>query len=277
MLTPSLKVMQTTTRFVPVFHPQPFTEAASCFLQGVRDAVSARALLMSLSLWFMASAGVLIAFLIFWERIKVFAIGAAAIIVLGLSTLFPHWTSGTGGVSGGGLGAVTGVFFSILGGWFLILVFYLLMVAIAVRVLSEWLLMGRIQKQVLQAYRVSAFPPRVGKKHSLQSRWREWGSTWCVLLLVPLCLLLPLIGSVAFFVLLSYLNARFLVNEALADIADEADATHMASELRMELLIIGLMSALINVIPLVGFVAPWATGAAVCHLTFRRLALHQPV
>ena len=82
---------------------------------------------------------------------------------------------------------------------------------------------------------------------------------------------MPLLGVLLFAMLLAYLNARFLLNDALSGLDVPVAPADLARALRLELLAIGLMSSLLSLVPLLGLLSPWATGAAVCHLTFRHL------
>lgn len=252
-------------------------EARTCFVRGLRAAVSMRALLSSAILWLIAAAGVFVLFYIFRDEVKHVVLTAAAFMLLGVAVFAPNVGVGTPGVVGGGLGAVLAGGLGAVIGMLLVVACYGFVVALTARIASEVLLMGWIRKQALVAYKKPGDCPDQSMLTSCPASMREWRGTWGLLLMSPLVLLLPLAGPFVFLLLLAYLNARFLINDAVAAWHHRPDARAVAKTLRWELLLIGLMSSALSLVPLIGFLAPWATGSAVCHLVFRRLGLERKV
>ena len=59
---------------------------------------------------------------------------------------------------------------------------------------------------------------------------------------------------------------RTLVNDAFDGIADAAEVRAFVVTHRCQMLLLGVLLALLALIPFVGFLLPWVTGSAVCHL-----------
>ena len=59
---------------------------------------------------------------------------------------------------------------------------------------------------------------------------------------------------------------RTLVNDAFDDFADAAEVRAFVVTHRWQMLWLGVLLALLALIPFVGFLLPWVTGSAVCHL-----------
>lgn len=155
--------------------------------------------------------------------------------------------------------------------WLAIALAYVFAVLVTVRVLAELFLMGRVQKHVLESYPDLAAVTAASRTFNKIS-FGIWIRPWAALILLgPVCLLVPVIGGVFLFVLLSYLNSRFLVNDAADNIASSAEVQHFLKANRIELLALGVLATLLNFVPLFGLLSPWATGSAVCHLTMRHL------
>jgi len=249
--------------------PDKFKEALSCFTLGLRDALHFRSLLSIICLWVFALIAVGVAFYAFLDRLFKVALEVASMLIMVASALVPHQALAVG-VTGGGTVAVTATVWGLGIAGFIVATTYVLLSLLTVRILSEIFMMGWIRKRALSHY-----PALVGQKASRNAQGsfaREWAGTWGLLLISPACLLLPLVGSVLLFLLLSYLNSRFLMNEALDGIPADVVPAEMSRQLRLELLAIGLISVLAGAIPFLGLLAPWATGAAVCHLNLRRLS-----
>lgn len=246
-------------------------EAAACLLLGIRAAFTPRALLSSALIWLMAIASVGVLFYVFHDVLQQLATSLVALAVMGLVLLFPGLGAGTSGVVGGGWGAAAGVVAILAGSWLLMAVLAGLTVIVMARVFSELLLMSWVQKQALRSHGGAVAGARGGAGAGRGSVWREWRGTWVLLLASPLLLVVPLLGVLLFAMLLAYLNARFLLNDALSGLDVPVAPADLARALRLELLAIGLMSSLLSLVPLLGLLSPWATGAAVCHLTFRHL------
>ncbi len=243
-------------------------EAMICFMLGVKDALSLRAILTSMALWVACVALLLVVFWLCREHLHYLS-SRIAEIVRGPAVVLDLMSSSSGIV--GRMGATMAASSGKVVGWLSVVALFIFGVIVLVRILSELFLMKRIQKQVLQAYPASlCISSGAGHGHD-SSRWQEWCNTWGLLLLTPFCLVVPLIGPLILFLALSYLNARFLVNDALAGVVGQSDAGVLSSGLRAELLMVGQLSALASMVPVLGVLVPWATGSAVCHLTMRRL------
>lgn len=158
--------------------------------------------------------------------------------------------------------------------WIAIAATYVFAILITVRVLAELFLMGYVQKQALKSYPALANITTANRASDNVS-FGVWIRPWAALILLgPLFLLLPVVGGVLLFVLLSYLNSRFLVNDAAENIASSTEVYHFIKVSRIELLALGVLATLLNFVPLFGLLSPWATGSAVCHLTMRHLTRH---
>lgn len=253
------------------------SEAITCFLKGIRAALSLRAVLTIALLWLSTAFALLVLFYTFREPIQRAAMMVSAVFVATLSFLFSSGGTSTPGVVGGGLGAVTAIFSAIATGWILIAAAYYLSLLIIVRALSEILLMKLIQKQALQSYAARKNYSPTQHTTNKWSRLHEFSSTWGLLLISPLAALVPILGLAIFFTLLAFLNARFFVNEAIAGLEDQSTSGNIAKARRIEILTIGLFSSFISIVPFVGILAPWATGSAVCHLAFRHIGIPQRI
>ncbi|WP_341677990.1 EI24 domain-containing protein [Niveibacterium sp. SC-1] len=249
--------------------PERLKEALSCFMLGLRDARHPQSLLSTLCLWVFAWVAVGVVFYAFLERLFALALEATATLIMVGSALIPD--HGGGGLAGGGIAAAgTATVWGLGVAGVLVASTYVLLSLLTVRLLAEIFVMGWIRKRALSRY--PALRERKAAPAARSPFLKEWAGTWGLLLISPACLLLPVAGSLLLLVLLCYLNARFLVNDALEDIPTDATPAQMSQELRLELLAIGLISVLACAIPFLGLLAPWATGAAVCHLNFRRLS-----
>ncbi|HCY64732.1 MAG TPA: hypothetical protein DHV59_18300 [Oxalobacteraceae bacterium] len=246
-------------------------EAATCMLLGIRSALALRAILFSISLWIVAIGLWSALFFAFREEVTQLATAAAALVVFGLAIFFPGLAPGSSGVAGGGVGMAIAAMSTFALSWLAVALAYAFAVLITARVLAELFLMGRVQKHALEFYpdlAAMAAPSGAFNKVSFGIWIRPWAA---LLLLGPLCLLLPVIGGAFLFVLLSYLNSRFLVNDAADNIASSAEVQHFIKANRIELMALGILATLLNFVPLFGLLSPWATGSAVCHLTMRHL------
>lgn len=246
-------------------------EAAACLLMGIRAAFAPRALISSVLIWLAAIVSVVFLFYVFKEPLQQVATWMAAFAIMALALVFPGLGAGTGGVVGGGLGAATAVVAVLAASWLLVGVLCYFAVIVMARVLSELFLMSWVQKQALRTHGRPVVAARSDAGAGRVAVWREWRGTWALLLASPLLLVVPLLGVLMFGTLLAYLNARFLVNDALSGLGLPVAPAELSRALRLELLAIGLLSSLLSLVPVLGLLAPWATGAAVCHLTFRHL------
>lgn len=251
---------------------QGIWEAATCLLLGFRHALTVRAVLLSLSLWVAAIGVWIILFLVFREQLLQLALKAVAIVVYGIGVLLPDSAAGTPSGTGS-FGAAVANISSLALSWVLVALGYIVAVVLTVRVLAELLLMGWIRQQALKSFpdlSSRGFENDANAKRIAFGIWiRPWGA---LIGLAPLCLLLPVVGGVLLFVLLSYLNVRFLVNDATDDLASPQEVRALLGGSRIELLALGLMATLLNLVPLLGLLSPWVTGSAVCHLAMRKLS-----
>jgi uncharacterized protein involved in cysteine biosynthesis len=97
--------------------------------------------------------------------------------------------------------------------------------------------------------------------------WRNTLGPWLgAALVVPVFLLVPFVGGPLLAAFLAYLNVRTLVNDGFEGIADVAEVRTFVATHRWQMLLLGVLLALLALVPLVGFLLPWVTGSAVCHL-----------
>lgn len=132
----------------------------------------------------------------------------------------------------------------------------------------ELQLMHSIRKQALRSYlRIEAASARAGNwRHS----WRNaLGPSLGAALVVPLCLVLPLLGGPPLAAFLAYLNVRTLVNDAFGGIADAAGVRAFVAAHRWQMLGLGGLLAVLALVPLMGILLQWLTGSAVRHLALR--------
>lgn len=246
-------------------------EAIKCFLLGVRETSKPRSIITSVLLWLTVSIVMLILFFVFRKELLNLAMATVTLVLIAWAVLFPGSMSGSVGVVGGGLGAATAIVAGLALGWILVIALYYLCVIIIARVLSELFLMRIIRAQALESY--TDLTAEISENPTIRSSpaLRKWTATWGLLCISPLTLLVPFLGVAIFSILLSYLNARFFVDEAISGLTDKAVAANISKDLRIELICIGIMSSILSIIPFAGVFSPWATGSAVCHLTYRQL------
>ena len=82
-------------------------------------------------------------------------------------------------------------------------------------------------------------------------------------------LLMPFVGGPLLAAFLTYLNVRTLVNDAFDGMAGAAEVRAFVATHRGHMLLLGALLALLVLVPLAGFLLPWVTGSAVCHLVLR--------
>lgn len=248
-----------------------FREAVACMLLGIRSALTLRSIVFSISLWIVAIGLWGSIFFMFREQVSQLATAAVAVVVFGLTSLFPGLMPSSSGVVGGGIGTAIATISTVALSWLAIALAYVIAVIITVRVMAELFLMGYVQKQALKSYPNLTSLDKASRTSNSMS-FGMWVRPWAALILLgPLCLILTVIGGVFLFVLLSYLNSRFLVNDATSNIASTTEVYQFIKTNRIELLALGVLSTLLNFVPLFGLLSPWATGSAVCHLTMRHL------
>jgi len=248
-----------------------FQEASTCAWLGLRSAISLRALLTSLTTWFTVAVAWAIVFSIYREPITAMALKATAALVFGAASLIPGLPGSGLGVATGGTGAAVATTSSIVLSWLAAALLYAVLVVLTVRVLVELMLMGRIRAQVIKQYPLLSHGASAGASSDWRTSVRNNFGPWLGLAAGSIvCLLLPLIGGIALFVLLSYFNVRSLVNDAMEDFAGPREVRHFIQENRREMAVLGVLLTLLSFAPFIGFLAPWFTGSAVCHLTMRR-------
>ena len=223
------------------------TEALTCFALAMREATRPGLALMSLLLGLAALIVWGIVFFVWWADIR------ALLVTLSSAVLGSH-------ASGPKMSAFLGYALGLLA--------YMLVVMATVRLLLELLLMSRIQKYCLKRY------PQLqrGAESSLLSG--VWESTLGAVIVIVgglLCLIIPVIGAALFFLLVSYFNARSLVNDALDGLASNEQRRALLKTQRLELAVLGVAGSLFMLVPVIGFVGPVALGAGVCHLGMRSL------
>jgi hypothetical protein len=247
-------------------------EAVTCFLMGARSAGSPRALLCTVLLWVAALLICVLAFAVFWDSIEAASVAATQAVFERVGSWFgttqPAASGGTGP-----LASLVGGLVNVISGVVLMGVLFFLSLVVVARVLAELVLMNWVQGQALRAYRIPKHPAPL-KQGFFGWSLRNVRDTWGLLIVSPILLLTPFLGIALFALLLAYLNARFLLEDALSGTGHEQECATLARTLRLELLAIGLLSALVSIVPLMGLLSPWATGSAVCHLTYRRLCQH---
>ncbi|MFO1251135.1 MAG: EI24 domain-containing protein [Inhella sp.] len=259
---------------------QSVREAFVCLTLGGRDALKPGVLWRSLQIWLLV--------LVFWgtvlfiwrQEIWQAAQTGLSLLAMGLAMALFSPQGGVGSVAGMahagiGMGAlvVIGALLTqppvgtVITGLVILLVFMLL-ASLSVRVLTEFLLMGRVQAQCRRRY------PELENQAPMPwlSGLMESAKLWVILLVGGLmCLLVPLLGGLLLAALCAYLNARSLVGEALDGVASPQEQRAFVRSHRMSLLLLGLALPVLLLVPLVGLLAPGWLGASVCHLGMRHL------
>ncbi len=222
-------------------------EALTCFALAMREATRPGLALMSLVLGVAVLTAWGIVFYVWWGDIR------ALLTALSSAVLGSHAP-----------GPKMSTFLAYLLG----VLAYVLVVMATVRLLLELLLMSRIQQHCLKRY------PQLhrGAGGSLLSA--AWQSTLGAVIVVVgglLCLIIPLVGAALFFLLVSYFNARSLVNDALDGLVNDEQRRALLKSKRLELAVLGVAGSLFMLVPVIGIVGPVALGAGVCHLGMRSL------
>ena len=256
----------------PINPTTAFSAVIQAFHLGLRDSFTLRALGLLAALWSISALLWLVVFVVFraeiWHAMQTIATLGAAMGVVGtmaagtLNNAGPVSTvaAAAGAAVGGGLGFA-------LGGALLVLAYWLCLV-ITVRVAMELLLMSSIRTQALRSY------PEKEAASAAAGNWRlSWRNTlgpWLgAALVVPVFLLVPFVGGPLLAAFLAYLNVRTLVNDAFEGIADAAEVRAFVATHRGQMLLLGVLLALLALVPFVGFLLPWVTGSAVCHLVLQ--------
>jgi uncharacterized protein involved in cysteine biosynthesis len=146
---------------------------------------------------------------------------------------------------------------------------FIILVMVTVRILLEFILMARIQRYCLARYPSL----RTGVPSSMTAGVRDAiGATATLVIGGLLCLVIPIIGGVLFFVLASYLNVRGLVNDAVDGLARDEQRRAIIETRRVEMTMLGVLVGVFTLVPFAGFLSPVVLGAGVCHLSMRALA-----
>lgn len=248
-------------------------ETFVCLGLALRDAAHPKLAFLSLGTGLLASLFWLAVLVIWWQPIWLGAQVVATAIAAGIVfTLMPAAPAVGGSV------AAMGNIASAYAPWLLAIQFgpiftvfvlvggYLLLVMLSVRILLELMLMTRIQTRVLRRY------PGVerGADASFRAGLRDWlGTTSTFVFGGLLCLIVPVLGGALFFVLASYLNVRSLINDALEDVASDAERRQVIKANRLRMALLGVLMSALMLVPVVGFFMPVLLGAAVVHLSVR--------
>lgn len=246
-------------------------EAFICFGLGLREAFGFKSLLISAGLWLSMALFWLLIFLIFGNEIRDSMLAIldrlAGLILNQLPQTWSAWLSSWNGTL---INVIR--FFA---GFLLLLALFLTLFIVSVRLVVEFFLIGMIQRRVLPAYPVLK-ERRPTLDVSLSSAYLFIRNSFVPFVgfsLLFVCLMIiPVINGIALFVLVSYFNVRFLMNDAMDGLASGAELRAYLQTHRLEMLILGLLISLLNLIPLVFLLSPWVIGASVCHLSMRHLA-----
>lgn len=250
-------------------------EAMACILLGAREAFTPRAMLTSVTMWFATAAVWLVVFLMYCEPLLEKVQFLVTLLVFGAAILMPGVLAFGTGMAGAAVGAAVALGGGVLLSWVLLACAYLAVVVLSVRILLEFVLMGRVQKQALRRYPSLTSRGQASTdagKNNMGRDLRNGLGPWAGLLGGLVCLVLPFVGGMALFVLLSYLNVRFLVNDAMQGLADARQVREFVSTHRLHMLSLGLLLTATSFVPLLGLLMPWLSGSAVCHLCMRQLS-----
>lgn len=255
----------------PSTYPHPIgavREAVICLGLGLRDALQLRSVFVSTFIWIGTALFWLIMFLVFGATIRdgVFSVFG----MLGQLLLPESWSAWFAGWNGTFVSVLRFISSAVL-----LLALYAVAFIVSVRLVVEFFLIKIIQHRILPAY-PSVLNRRPGLNVSLSSAYLFIRNSFVPFVgfsLLFVCLMIiPVINGIALFVLVSYFNVRFLMNDAMDGIANGAELRAYLQTHRLEMLILGLLISLLNLIPLVFLLSPWVIGASVCHLSMRHLA-----
>jgi hypothetical protein len=248
---------------------QDSLEGFNCLRLGIRDALTIRAIGQLTATWLVAVIVWLVVFVIYYDQIYGYALGVAAIFIYGLAIGFPAIFAKSAGLAGGGLGMAIAAIGSLGLGWIIVAASFVTVVLLTVRVFSELLLMKAIRRNVSLQYDLYPNDSRPGIKKLATISTLEVGP-WLLLAASPSVLIFPLIGPVLFFLLISYLNARFLINDATEGLLNASQTNDLVKGRKISILTIGAVCTILGFIPILGVLSTWILGSSVCHLAFRR-------
>lgn len=183
------------------------------------------------------------------------------------------------GMAGGGAASITGmagiapalamlvVYVVVLTGAVLV-VGYAGVIVATIRLALRWVLFGKVRERVQARY------PTLEPSQVESSGWligvREQLGPWLGASLgMLLCLLVPVVNGVLLFLLLAYLNVRFLVGPALAGIANGEERMRVVRRQRGAMVAFGVLILLLALVPVLNLLLPALLGAGACHLGCR--------
>ncbi len=251
-------------------------ESTKCLALGFRDALHPRLIGFSLGVWLVTFAVWLSVFIIWWDAIGLLATFLAEFIALGIFMFMPQRMPFGLAQTTSTLSEMANIGPALMGTSVALVVLHYLLIAalfagamlISIRVLLELFLMGRIQKQALKTY------PHLptDRSTSFYAGIRNLFGSWFTFLIGGgICLMIPVLNGVLLFGVLSYLNVRGLVNDALDGIADDNECRQVIESQRLTMTVLGIGLVGIMLIPFVALIGPTLTGSSVCHLCIRKL------
>lgn len=156
----------------------------------------------------------------------------------------------------------------------IVVVLYAGAVVLSIRLSLRWVLMGRLKTRtrshypsLLQRQPAATDLLRAGRYHL-----GPWLGLGIGIGIGPLlCLLIPVVNGILMLMLLAYLNVRFLVPAALAELASGAEQMRVVRAQRGALIAFGLLILMLAVVPVLNLLLPALLGSGVCHLAYRGL------
>ena len=258
--------LPTPAAFGPVLR-----EALKCLVLSFKDSLKPKVVFHLLAIWLVSLAFWGLLFYWQWDKILHAAQAVAAYVglVAFISLASYSWLTSTAGVVEG---IKTG-FWVGYGGivlmYALVALPFVLLVLLSVRVLLEVFLMKHVQKQTLTRY------PQIEK--GAPSKWLDGlrlssGNNVKALLVAFFSLFIPFVNGVVLLFVGCYFSAKFLVGEALEDLATAQEVKQFTGENRLGILVLGLLQFGVFLIPFVGLLAPAIMGSSTCHFCFRAKA-----
>lgn len=248
-------------------------QAGTALFRGLRDAVHPRLLLWSLGLWLISAMIWLLLAVFFWSSLSGLIDQAGQFLAHGLwswlappaKIIDPATIKTTSNWLSNSLFALIGwgiIKFVLLSG------FFLAAVMLTSRLLLEFMLMPLVQKQVLPTY------PQL--THNQQTTWHSgiFNALRDFILLILgglACLLVPILGGLLLFVLLSWLNVRALANDALEGVASPSEIRWLRHNDLLATAILGTFQAGFMLIPVLNVLGPILIGTSSTHFFFLRL------
>jgi hypothetical protein len=225
-------------------------EALKCVALGLRDGLKARVAFISLGIWLGSIALWLTVFFKWHEAL-------AARLTPGLNWLW-HSTTGKALPAGHTLDKVAVV---------LVVLALLLACLLTVQVAVEMILMKRIQQQCLRHYPTLEVLDTGSGLRNLRESVGMMGS---LLMSAPLAFI-PVLGALFIAAVGAYANTRNLVNDALDGVAREHERQAVVRHNRSAMVVLGMCSSALTLVPLAGLFVPSIMGAAACHFSMRQV------